>query len=30
VGARSEVNAYVGAGELVVTPAEPQRELLGA
>ena len=30
VGARSEVNAYVGDGALVVTPAEPQRELLGA
>ena len=30
LGMRSEVNAYVGAGELVVTPAEPQRELLGA
>ncbi len=30
VGARSEVNAYVGEGGLVVTPAEPQRELLGA
>lgn len=32
VGARSEVNAYVGdgtlAGQLVVTPAEPQRDLL--
>ena len=30
VGARSEVNAYVGEGELVVTPAEPQRALLTA
>jgi Xaa-Pro aminopeptidase len=30
VGARSEVNAYVGDGALVVTPAEPQRALLGA
>jgi Xaa-Pro aminopeptidase len=30
VGARSEVNAYVGDGALVVTPAEPQRVLLGA
>lgn len=29
VGARSEVNAYVGDGTLVVTPAEPQRALLG-
>lgn len=28
VGARSEINAYVGEGELVVTPAAPQRELL--
>jgi len=28
VGARCEVNAYVGDGALVVTPAEPQRELL--
>ncbi|GJG85550.1 hypothetical protein tb265_07310 [Gemmatimonadetes bacterium T265] len=28
VGVRSEVNAYVGAGELVVTPAAPQRDLL--
>jgi Xaa-Pro aminopeptidase len=27
VGARSEVNAYVGEGALLVTPAEPQREL---
>ena len=30
VGARSEVNAFVGDGALVVTPAEPQRALLGA
>jgi Xaa-Pro aminopeptidase len=30
VGARSEVNAYVGDGALVVTPAEPQRALLAA
>lgn len=28
VGARCEVNAYVGDHALVVTPAEPQRELL--
>src|SRR5215203_1059443 len=27
IGMRSEVNAYVGEGELVVTPAEYQREL---
>jgi Xaa-Pro aminopeptidase len=27
IGMRSEVNAYVGKGELVVTPAEYQREL---
>jgi Xaa-Pro aminopeptidase len=30
VGARSEVNAYVGEGRLVVTPAEPQQALLGS
>jgi Xaa-Pro aminopeptidase len=29
VGARSEVNAYVGDGALVVTPREPQQVLLG-
>jgi Xaa-Pro aminopeptidase len=29
VGARSEVNGYVGDGELVVTPREPQQVLLG-
>ncbi len=28
IGVRSEVNAYVGAGELVVTPSAPQRELI--
>jgi Xaa-Pro aminopeptidase len=28
IGVRSEVNAYVGERELVVTPAEYQRELL--
>jgi len=28
IGVRSEVNAYVGTGELVVTPAAPQRDLL--
>ncbi|HEX6057923.1 MAG TPA: M24 family metallopeptidase, partial [Gemmatimonadaceae bacterium] len=28
IGMRSEVNAYVGEGEAIVTPAEYQRELL--
>lgn len=28
IGVRSEVNAYVGDGELVVTPSEYQRELM--
>jgi Xaa-Pro aminopeptidase len=28
IGVRSEVNAYVGDGELVVTPAEYQRDLM--
>ena len=28
IGMRTEVNAYVGEGELIVTPKEPQRSLL--
>jgi Xaa-Pro dipeptidase len=28
LGVRSEVNAYVGSGALIVTPNEPQQELI--
>ena len=28
IGVRSEVNAYIGLGELIVTPTAPQRDLL--
>jgi Xaa-Pro dipeptidase len=28
VGMRSEVNAFVGDGEVIITPAEYQRELM--